>query len=127
MAWPLLATLIFGCNGVPKPPPAPTFAHVEKQAPPTAEIFVAAYMDNAVIAFPPGAHGNVSPSLRIGEVLTASGVARDSKGRLYVTNGFLNTISIFAPGADTDTLLSVRHPTRFGAPGRTTWLNFASS
>jgi hypothetical protein len=95
----LLPALILGCSRISQPhlspPPAPP--------PPTGEIFVTiSNLDNAVIAFPPGASGNVSPSLHIGQVLTASGVARDFSGRLYVTNDRLRTISIFAPGGDGD-------------------------
>jgi hypothetical protein len=94
----LLPALILGCSRISQPHPAPPSA----PPPPTGQIFVSSYIDNAVIAFPPGASGNVSPNLRIGRVLTASGVARDSNGRLYVTNAMLDTISIVAPGADAD-------------------------
>jgi sugar lactone lactonase YvrE len=90
--------ILSGCSRVMHQQPA------APPPPPTGEIFVTSYAENAVIAYRPGASGNVAPDLRIGRVLASpSGVARDRRGKLYVTNAALNTISIFAPGANADT------------------------
>ncbi len=89
------ALILSGCSRVVYQQP------VSPAPPPTGEIFVTSYEENAVLAYQPGASGNVAPDLRIGRVLASpSGVARDRRGRLYVTNATLDTISIFAPGAD---------------------------
>ena len=71
-------------------PPAPI--------PPTAEIFVA-NCKNSIMAYAPGRNGNAAPDWVMGFQLSPYGIARDPAGRIYVTNYWINSISVFAPDA----------------------------
>lgn len=51
------------------------------------------------MAYAPHQTGNVAPEWVMGRQLTPYGVARDQAGRIYVTNYWLDSISVFAPGA----------------------------
>ena len=90
----MLCILLSSFLGLGAPPqvsaqnPAPT--------PPTAEIFVA-NCKNTIIAYEPGQNGNVARSM--GPQLGPYGITRDPAGRIYVTNYWINSVSIFAPDA----------------------------
>jgi len=66
--------------------------------PQTAEIFVVNRSDS-VMAYAPHRIGNVAPDWVMGRQLTPYGIARDSAGKIYVTNYWLDSISVFASGA----------------------------
>src|SRR5713101_445227 len=73
--------------------------HVHHPAlPPTAEIFVLNH-SGSIMAYAPGRNGNVAPDWLVGLQLTPAGIARDPLGRIYVTNNWIHSISVFAPGA----------------------------
>jgi len=56
------------------------------------------------MAYAPHASGNVAPAWVMGRQLTPYGIARDPAGKIYVTNYWLDSISVFAPGAAGATL-----------------------
>jgi hypothetical protein len=66
----------------------------------TAEtaIFVANNFD--VAAYPIGANGDTQPIALTTDLALPSGLARDSIGRIYVTNRGSNTVTVFAANAD---------------------------
>lgn len=66
--------------------------------PQTAEILVVNSRDS-IMAYAPPANGNLAPAWVMGWQLTPCGIARDSAGRIYVTNYLNNSISVFAPDA----------------------------
>ncbi len=78
---------------------SPNHAHAQAPAsvPQTAEIFVVNHSDS-IMAYAPGANGNVVPDWVMGFQLSPYGIARDPAGRIYVTNNWNNSISVFAPG-----------------------------
>jgi sugar lactone lactonase YvrE len=51
------------------------------------------------MAYAPHANGNVAPAWVMGRQLTPYGIASDSAGRIYVTDYWLDSISVFAPDA----------------------------
>jgi hypothetical protein len=51
------------------------------------------------MAYAPHRNGNVAPDWVMGRQLTPYGLARDPAGRVYVTNYWLDSVSVFAPGA----------------------------
>jgi NHL repeat len=67
------------------------------KAPQTA-IFVANNFD--VAAYPIGASGNTPPIALTTDLALPSGIARDSSGRIYVTNRGSSTVTIFAANAN---------------------------
>lgn len=75
-------------------------AHAQPPAatPPTAEIFVVNSRDS-IMAYGPGRNANIAPDWLMGFQLSPHGIARDPAGRIYVTNYWINSISVFAPGA----------------------------
>jgi sugar lactone lactonase YvrE len=74
-------------------------AHAQAAPPPqTDEIFVVNGKDS-IMAYAPGRSGNVAPDWVAGRQLSPYGLARDSAGRIYVTNYWLDSISVFAPNA----------------------------
>src|SRR5215469_7436355 len=66
-----------------------------------AAIFVANDFD--VAAFPLGTSGNIPPVVLTTDFAAPRGIARDSKGRIYVTNVIGDSISVFAPTATGNT------------------------
>ncbi len=60
-------------------------------------IFVDNY--NNVTAYPVGASGNVAPLAITPDMIYPTGIARDSSGRIYVTNPSTNTVAIYLPDA----------------------------
>ena len=60
-------------------------------------IFVNNY--NYVTAYPVGASGNVAPIAITPDMIYPAGIARDSKGRIYVTNPSTNTVTIYSADA----------------------------
>jgi len=77
-------------------------AHAETPVhiPQTAEILVVNSRDSLIMAYAPHANGNIAPAWVMGWQLIPCGIARDSAGRIYVTNYWNNSISVFAPGAE---------------------------
>jgi sugar lactone lactonase YvrE len=65
----------------------------------TAEIFVVNSSDS-IMAYAPDKSGDVAPDWVMGLQLTPQGIARDSTGRIYVTNYWIDSVSVFAPGAN---------------------------
>jgi hypothetical protein len=68
---------------------------------PNQAIFVA--NDYDVTAYPLGSTGDVPPIAVTTDFASPSAIARDSSGRLYVTNQVSNTVTIFPAGANGNT------------------------
>jgi sugar lactone lactonase YvrE len=64
---------------------------------PTTAIFVD--NSNYVTAYPIGSKGDVAPIAVTTDMISPGGIARDSIGRIYVTNTPTNAVTIYAAGA----------------------------
>ena len=53
-----------------------------------------------VTAYPADARGDVAPIALTTDMAGPSGIGRDASGRIYVTNGGTNTVTIYAAGAN---------------------------
>lgn len=61
-------------------------------------IFIA--NDYDVTAYPAHSHGDVAPIALTTDMVAPSGIARDSSGRIYVTNSVTNTVTVYAASAN---------------------------
>ena len=65
---------------------------------PAPSIFVANPFN--VAAFPADGNGDLAPIVPPTNMINPRGVARDARGRIYVTNGTANTVTVYAAGAN---------------------------
>jgi sugar lactone lactonase YvrE len=61
-------------------------------------IFVANLFN--VTAYPAGSNGDVAPIAVTTDMVSPSGIATDATGRIYVTNGLMNTVTVYAANAN---------------------------
>ncbi len=51
-------------------------------------------------AYPAGSKGDVAPIAVTTDMVSPSGIATDATGRIYVTNGLTNTVTVYAANAN---------------------------
>lgn len=111
MALALTAVLMWSCHAGSIAPPAQTLATIDQGAQTrphgivTPLVYVSNALDSSVTAYDANDRGDVAPDIRIAgphtQIVSATGIALDSMGRLYVCCG-ANGVNVYAPGATGD-------------------------